>query len=110
MDISIEDDERTLTMVEPDFALSSDDEKDNPAEIPKQLLVAPEPVLTALETEVHVPLLTDKAQVPENPQPQFDNVSPPDGHNQETIAEGNTSTKAEDNKDEILSRNRAYEQ
>ena len=102
MDISIEDDERTLTMVEPDFALSSDDEKDNPAEIPKQLLVAPQPVLTTLETEVHVPLLTNKAQVPENPQPQFDNVSPPDGHNQETIAEGNTSTKAEDNKDEIL--------
>ncbi|XP_073235719.1 uncharacterized protein [Porites lutea] len=89
-------------MVEPDFPLSSDDKKDNPAEIPKQLLVAPEPVLTALETEVHVPLLTDKQQVPENPQPQFDNVSPPDGHNQETIAEGNTSTKAEDNKDEIL--------
>lgn len=102
MDISIEDDERTLTMVEPDFALPSDDEKDNPAEIPKQLLVAPQPVLTTLETEVHVPLLTNKAQVPENPQPQFDNVSPPDGHNQETIAEGNTSTKAEDNKDEIL--------
>ena len=82
IDISIEDDKRTITMVEPDF----DDE----------------PVLTALETEVHVPPLTDREQAPENPQPQFDNALSPHGHYQETTAEGNTSTRAEDNKDEIL--------
>ena len=98
IDISIEDDKRTITMVEPDF----DDEKDNPTEIPKQLHVALEPVLTALETEVHVPPLTDREQAPENPQPQFDNALSPHGHYQETTAEGNTSTRAEDNKDEIL--------
>ena len=98
IDISIEDDKRTITMVEPDF----DDEKDNPTEIPKQLHVALEPVLTALETEVHVPPLTDREQAPENPQPQLDNALSPHGHYQETTAEGNTSTRAEDNKDEIL--------
>ena len=98
IDISIEDDKRTITMVEPDF----DDEKDNPTEIPKQLHVALEPVLTALETEVHVPPLTDREQAPENPQPQFDNALSPHGHYQETTAEGNTSTRAEDDKDEIL--------